>query len=48
VIEIVVDLLRDSPTATQFCESLLAPTTTITSTSCVNPKKDYRERTNAC
>ncbi|KAJ5807814.1 hypothetical protein N7474_009083 [Penicillium riverlandense] len=32
VIEIVVDLLRDSPTATQFCESLLAPTTTTTTT----------------
>ncbi|KAJ5806949.1 hypothetical protein N7474_010541 [Penicillium riverlandense] len=34
VIELVVDLLRDSPTATEFCESLLAPTTTTTATAC--------------
>lgn len=33
--QIEVDLLHDSPIATQFCESLLAPVTTTISTTCV-------------
>ena len=44
VFKVEVDLLQDSPIATQFCESLLAPVTTTTSTTYVLTNVDYTKK----
>lgn len=48
VLKVEVNLLQDSPIATEFCESLLAPVTTTTSTTCVLANSDYIRKQKRC